>query len=304
MTNAGSLGILIPPSIPMIVYAFVTNESVGKLFMAGVVPGIMLASMLSLTTYIVARRRGYRSTLAVTWPDRGKATLDAIPALLLPVVVIGGIYGLPFDVGFGPIRLAAGAIFTPTEAAAVSVMVAFVVGMFGYRELTWRDLPKVFADSAKTTAMLMYIITLAILFGFVLTSQRIPEGIAGAVLRLGSDPWMILLLMNLILIVAGDFLEASSIILIFAPIFAPIAHAVGINPIHLGIVFVVNLEIGMITPPVGLNLYVASGIARMRLYDVMRASLPWMLVLVIALIIVTYLPEVSLWLPRLLYGSV
>lgn len=302
MTNAGSLGILIPPSIPMIVYAFVTNESVGKLFMAGVIPGIMLALMLVFTSYVVARRRGYKSGVKATWPERRRATVDALPALSLPFIVIGGIYGLPFDVNFGIGMIESGAIFTPTEAAAVAVMVAFVVGMFVYRELTWADLPRVFAESAKTTAMLMYIITMAVLFGFFLTSQRIPEGIAAEVLKYASEPWLILLIMNIILLFAGDFLEASSIILIFAPIFYPIATAVGIDPIHLGIVFVVNLEIGMITPPVGLNLYVASGIAKMPLYGVVRASLPWMLVLLVALVIVTYIPELSLWLPRLLYG--
>jgi C4-dicarboxylate transporter DctM subunit len=304
MANAGSLGILIPPSIPMIVFAFVTNESVGKLFMAGVVPGIMLTFMLLVTSYIVARRRGYRTGVKATWADRWHATVDALPALLLPLVVIGGIYGVPFSVNVGPIQIQAGAIFTPTEAAAVAVMVAFVVGMFMYRELNWSDLPKVFADSAKTTAMLMFIISMAVLFGFFLTSERIPERISAEVLTHAREPWLILLIMNVILLLAGDFLEASSIILIFAPIFFPIAQAVGINPIHLGIVFVVNLEIGMITPPVGLNLYVASGIAKMSLYQVMRASLPWMLVLVAALVIVTYIPELSLWLPRLLYGGV
>ncbi len=303
MTNSGSLGILIPPSIPMIVFAFVTNESVGKLFIAGIVPGILLASMLVVTSYIVARRRGYRSGTVASWAERWEATREALPALTLPVIVVGGIYGVPFSLNLGPIALEAGAIFTPTEAAAVAVMVAFVVGMFVYRELAWADLPKVFAESAKTTAMLMFIITNAVLFGFFLTSQRIPEGIATEVLKYASSPWLILLLMNVILLFAGDFLEASSIILIFAPIFYPIATKVGIDPIHLGIVFVVNLEIGMITPPVGLNLYVASGIAKMSLYQVMRASLPWMLVLVAALLIVTYVPELSLWLPRLLYGG-
>ncbi len=302
MTNSGSLGILIPPSIPMIIYGFVTNESVGRLFMAGVVPGIMLALMLVATSYVVARRRGYRTGVKATWAQRWQATFDALPALSLPVIVIGGIYGFPFNLDFGPAHIEAGAIFTPTEAAAVAVMVSFIVGMFMYRELTWRDLPKVFAESAKTTAMLMFIITLAVLFGFVLTSQRIPETIASTVLQYFKEPWLILLAMNIILLFAGDFLEATSIILIFAPIFYPIARAVGIDPIHLGIVFVVNLEIGMITPPVGLNLYVASGIAKMPLYGVVRASLPWMLVLLAALMIVSYVPELSLWLPRILYG--
>ncbi len=303
MTNSGSLGILIPPSIPMILYGFVTNESVGKLFIAGVVPGIMLALMLVVTSFFVARRRGYRSDVHVTWADRWKATRDALPALSLPAIVIGGIYGFPFNLDLGPAHIEAGAIFTPTEAAAVSVMVAFIVGMFIYRELTWADLPRVFAESAKTTAMLMFIITMAVLFGFFLTSQRIPETIASSVLSVAKEPWLILLLMNVILLFAGDFLEASSIILIFAPIFYPIARAVGIDPIHLGIVFVVNLEIGMITPPVGLNLYVASGIAKMPLYGVVRASLPWMLVLLVALMIVSYVPGLSLWLPRLMYGG-
>ncbi len=304
MTNSGSLGILIPPSIPMIIFAFVTNESVGKLFMAGVVPGIVLAILLGATSYVVARRRGYRSGMKFTWSERWAATVEALPALALPIIVIGGIYGFPVDIALGPMQVEAGAIFTPTEAAAVAVMVSFVVGMFLYRELTWRDLPRIFSESAKTTAMLMFIITLAVLFGFVLTSQRIPETIADSVLRLSDNKWVLLLIMNVILLFAGDFLEATSIILIFAPIFYPIAQRVGIDLVHLGIVFVVNLEIGMITPPVGLNLYVASGIAKLPLYHVMRASLPWMLVLVLGLLIVTYLPELSLWLPRLLYGGI
>jgi len=302
MTNAGTLGILIPPSIPMIVYAVATEQSVGKLFMAGFAPGLLLGGMLIGVSYLVARRKGFRLQERVPWPGRYVALRDAVWSLLMPVLILGGIYGVPEGLA-ARLGIEGGAIFTPTEAAAVAVVYAFIVGTFIHRELSWTDIKKVFIKSAGVTAMLFFIIAAAMLFGFILTSEQIPHRLADWIIGMHLSPWMFLLVLNLILILAGDFMEPSSIILILAPIFLPAARKLGIDPIHLGIIFTVNMEVGMITPPVGLNLYVASGITGRGLYEVMWASLPWMLVLAAALAIVTYVPELSLSFPRWLYGA-
>ncbi len=286
MSTAGALGIMIPPSIPMVLYGFATNESVGKLFMAGVIPGLFQAAVLALTCYVVARRRGYARTAALSWGERWRAFKEAVPSLLLPAVIIGGIYS---------------GVFTPTEAAAVAVLVGVFVGMFVHHELALRDFPKIFIETGKTSAMLMFIITMAQLFAFVLTIEHIPQQITEMVAGISHEPWMILMLINLLLLLAGDFMDPTPIILIMAPIFHPIAKAAGIDPIHLGIIMTMNMEIGLITPPVGLNLYVASGIAKMPLYTVMRAAAPWIIVQCAVLAVVTYWPDLSLFLPRLLY---
>ncbi len=286
MANAGTLGILIPPSIPMIVYGFVTNQSVGKLFMAGIVPGLMLTAMLVVTSYVIARRRGYERQAPATCGERAKATVEALPSLTLPIIIIGGIYG---------------GIFTPTEAAVVACVAGLVIGLFVHHEMTWRDLPKILADSAKSTSMLMLIISMAMLFGYILTTEMVPQRLSEAVLSTIGAPWMVLVAINAILLVAGTFLEPTSIILILGPLFYAVAAPLGINPIHLGIIITMNMEVGMITPPVGLNLYVASGISGMKLGQVARASLPWTMVLLLALLIVTYVPQIALWLPSLLW---
>lgn len=286
MSTAGALGIMIPPSIPMVLYGFATNESVGKLFMAGVLPGLFQALTLAVTCYFVARRNNYARLEASTWGDRWAALKEAAPSMLLPTVIIGGIYS---------------GVFTPTEAAAVAVLVGVVVGMFVHRELSLRDFPKIFIETGKTSAMLMFIITMAQLFAFVLTIERIPQSITESVVSITKEPVLILLLINLLLLLAGDFMDPSPIILILSPIFHPIAKAAGIDPIHLGIIMTMNMEIGLITPPVGLNLYVASGIANMPLYSVMRAAAPWIVVQCVVLAVVTYWPDLSLFLPRLLY---
>jgi C4-dicarboxylate transporter DctM subunit len=286
VSTAGALGIMIPPSIPMVLYGFATNTSVGKLFMAGILPGIFQAGVLAGTSYFVARRAGYGTQPRVPWPERWTALKKAAPSLLLPVIIIGGIYS---------------GVFTPTEAAAIAVLVGVFVGVFVHRELKWRNFPELFMNTGKTTAMLMFIITMAQLFAFVLTIEQIPHVIAEAVVSLTREPWLVLLAINLLLILAGDFLDPSPIILIMSPIFYPIAKEVGIDPIHLGIVMTMNMEIGLITPPVGLNLYVASGITKMPLYSVMAAAAPWIVVQCVVLAVVTYWPGLSLLLPSILY---
>ncbi len=286
MANAGTLGILIPPSIPMIVYGFVTNQSVGKLFIAGIMPGLLLTAFLIVTSYVIARRRGYQRQEPATYRERLKATVEALPSLTLPIIIIGGIYG---------------GIFTPTEAAVVACVAGLVIGLFVHHEMTWRDMPKILSDSAKSTSMLMLIISMAMLFGYILTTEMIPQRLSQAVLSTISAPWMVLVMINVILLIAGTFLEPTSIILILGPLFYAVTAPLGINPIHLGIIITMNMEVGMITPPVGLNLYVASGISGMKLGQVARASLPWSLVLLLALLIVTYVPQIALWLPNLIW---
>ena len=284
--NAGTLGILIPPSIVMVVYAAATESSVGKLFMAGVIPGLLLGLMLMGAIYV-------RGTM-VNLPRMPKASLaevarsgrDSLWGLLLVVIILGGIYG---------------GVFTPTEAAAVAAVYAFVIAVFVYRDLKIADVPKVLLESGKVSVMLMFIVANALLFAHVLTTERIPQAIAEQIISMGMEPWQFLLIVNLLLLIAGMFMEPTGIILILAPILFPIAMRLGIDPVHLGIIMVVNLEIGMVTPPVGLNLFVTAGITGMSILQVAKAALPWMMVLVVFLGIITYVPWLSLVLPNLLF---
>jgi len=299
--TAGCLGILIPPSVTLIAYGFVTEQSIGKLFIAGIIPGIILGFTLMLVSYIVARRRNMKSGEKTTWSEKWLAFKDAAWSLMLPVLIIGGIYGLP-EFTIGPLHYEGGAIFTPTEAAAVSVVFALFVSIFIHKEITFKDIPQILYRSSGTIAMLLMIITNAILFGFILTSEEIPLIVAEWIVSHEFSPWLFLLVVNIALFFAGDFLDAFAIVMIFVPVLFPAAMKLGIDPIHLGIVVVVNMEMGLITPPIGIDLYVASGISGMPLYDVMRAAAPWILVVVAVLLLVTYVPALSLFLPNLLYG--
>jgi C4-dicarboxylate transporter DctM subunit len=287
IVNAGTLGILIPPSIVMVVYAATTETSVGRLFMAGVVPGILLGALLMVAIYIIARIKNLPRQPKASWNERLLSFRDAIWGLLLIVIVMGGIYG---------------GIFTPTEAAAVAAVYGFIAAVFIYGDLKISDVPKVLTDSSRVTVMLMFIIANAFLFGHVLTTAQIPQDIARAIIDADLKPWQFLIIVNIILLIAGNFMEPSAIILIVAPIVFPTAIKLGIDPVHLGIIFVVNMEIGMVTPPVGLNLFVASGITGMTLVQVVAASWRWLMLLLGFLIIVTYVPEISLALPNAIFG--
>ncbi|WP_372002486.1 TRAP transporter large permease [Tistrella mobilis] len=286
--NAGTLGILIPPSLVMVVYAAATESSVGRLFMAGVIPGILLGLMLGVAIYISARVNGIPRQPRAPFSEVLRTGRKALWGLLLIVIIMGGIYG---------------GIFTPTEAAAVSAVYAAVVALFIYRDLKITDVPHVLVDAAKVTVMLLFIIANAFLFAHVLTTEQIPQSIARGITEAGLAPWQFLLVVNIILLVAGNFMEPSAIILILAPILFPIATGLGIDPIHFGIIMVVNMEIGMVTPPVGLNLFVTSGITGMPVLSVVKAAWPWLMILIAFLIIITYVPEISLWLPNTLFGN-
>jgi C4-dicarboxylate transporter DctM subunit len=288
IVNAGTLGILIPPSIVMIVYAEATEASVGRLFMAGVIPGLLLGLSLMIAIYVAARIKKLPRQPKASWRERLSYARDALWGLLLIFIVMGGIYG---------------GVFTPTEAAAVAAVYAFIAAVFIYRDLRITDVPRVLVDSARVSVMLMFIIGNAFLFGHVLTTAQIPQTISEMVTQANMAPWHFLLIVNIILLVAGNFMDPSAIVLITAPILFPTAVKLGIDPIHLGIVYVVNMEIGLVTPPVGLNLFVASGVTKMPLMDVVRASMGWLMVLLGFLMVVTYIPEISTYLPNLLFGK-
>ncbi|HNG49695.1 MAG TPA: TRAP transporter large permease subunit [Plasticicumulans sp.] len=285
IATSGALGILIPPSIVMVMYSVATNTSVGALFMAGVVPGLMLAGFLAFTTWYRAKKFGYPRQPKATVQERIKAFRESVWGLLLIIIVIGGIYA---------------GLFTPTEAAAMSAVYAFIVAVFIYKDMGLKDVPKVLLSSANMSAMLLYIITNAVMFSFIMTDQKIPQTLAEIMIGSGLGPITFLLMCNIVLLLAGNVMEPSSIVLIFAPILFPIAMQLGIDPVHFGILIVVNMEVGMCHPPVGLNLYVASGITKMGITELTIAVWPWLLTMLVFLVIVTYVPAISLTLPKLL----
>jgi C4-dicarboxylate transporter DctM subunit len=285
VTTSGALGILIPPSIVMVMYSVATNTSVGSLFMAGVLPGITLATMLGVVTWYRAWKFNYPRNPKASWLQRWKAFRDSIWGLFLIIVVMGGIYT---------------GLFTPTEAAAMSAVYAFFVAVFVYKDMRLSDVPRVLLSSANMSAMLLYIITNAVLFSFLMTSENIPQAMTAWMLEKGLGVIAFLLFVNVLLLVAGNVMEPSSIVLITAPLLFPIAVKLGVDPVHFGIIMTVNMEVGMCHPPVGLNLYVASGITKMGITELTIAVWPWLLTMVVFLIVVTYWPWLSLALPRAL----
>ena len=316
--NAGTLGILIPPSIVMVVYASATDVSVGRMFLAGVIPGLLAGTMLMLTIYVMAKIKNMPKGEWRGWSEIFDSFRDAFWGLMLIVIIMVGIYGIPGVTG---------AIFTPTEAAAVASVYAFFVATFIYRDMgplagrdggpplpfyrnplsiitafVHRDTRDTLLDAGKLTIMLMFVIANALILKHVLTDEQIPQSIAAAMLGSGLGPVTFLIVVNVILLIGGQFMEPSGLLVIVAPLVFPIAMQLGIDPIHLGIIMVVNMEIGMITPPVGLNLFVTSGVAGMSMMAVVRAALPFLAVLFVFLIIVTYVPWISTWLPTLMMG--
>ena len=309
---AGTLGILIPPSIVMVVYASATDVSVGRMFLAGVIPGLLAGFMLMLTIYIIARVRDLPKGEWKGWGEVRRSGMEAGWGLFLIVIILGGIYG---------------GVFTPTEAAAVAAVYAFFIASFVYRDMgplhvtgdepnisflsrPWvlvtaffhKDTRDTLFDAGKLTVTLMFIIANALILKHVLTDEQIPQQISAAMLDAGFGPVVFLIIVNIILLIGGQFMEPSGLLVIVAPLVFPIAIELGIDPIHLGIIMVVNMEIGMITPPVGLNLFVTSGVANMPMMNVVRAALPFLAVLFVFLIMVTYIPAISTWLPTLMMG--
>ncbi|MBE9639622.1 TRAP transporter large permease [Salipiger mangrovisoli] len=296
LATAGAIGILLPPSIPLILYGFVTETPIPALFLAGIVPGLIYGALLLFTARFLARNEKVTVRPRATAAEARSTLTSAIPALMLPVFIVIGIYGLPaFDLG--AFAYDGGAIFTPTEAAAVSAVLAILIGLLIYRELKLRDIPRVVIAVGPRVGMIFWITTNALIFGYFITKIGLPGQLAQAVLNANLSPIVFLICVNLLLLVVGFFLEAVPTILIFAPLLQPAAQSLGIDPVHFAIIMIVNIEMGMITPPVGMNLFVASGVSGMSVFEVFRATIPWMLATLVALMIVTFVPAVSLWLP-------
>jgi C4-dicarboxylate transporter DctM subunit len=299
IATSGALGILFPPSINLVIFAVATSgmqpkgpdgaivdsASVGQLFIAGLVPGLMLATMLGITTWYRAWRNDYPRMTRSSWSECLRAFRESFWGLFLIVLVLGGIYS---------------GMFTPTEAAAMAATYAFFIAVFVYKELSLRDVPRVLLKAASMSAMILYIITNAAVFSWLLTSEQIPQSMAEWMTAQGFGMVAFLLVTNIVLLAAGNFMDPAAIVLIMAPILFPMAAVLGVHPVHLGILMAVNMEVGLCHPPVGLNLYVAAGITRMGIAELTIAVLPWLGTMLIFLVMVTYIPEISLWLPRML----
>lgn len=282
---SGELGVIIPPSIPMIIFGISAGVSMTDLFIAGFLPGILIGGSLILLVWLLAKKRGYEGEKGITWGMRAKAFKEASLALLMPVIILGGIYG---------------GIFTPTEAAVVAVVYAFIIGVFVYREVTWRNLVEIFSKSAITTSIIMIIIANAGMFGWILTREQVPQKVAAFFTAFSDSPIVFLALVNVLLLFVGMFFETSASIIILAPLLTPIAIALGIDPVHFGMIMIINLAMGMVTPPVGVNLFVACQVANIKLERLTKALIPFFIVLVLNILIVTYIPAISTWLPSVL----
>ena len=284
---AGSIGVIIPPSIPMVMYCVATGVSVGAMFMGGVIPGILIGVSLCVYSSLYSKKHKYINAEAApfSWGNVGRSLVDGIWALLVPVIILGGIYG---------------GIFTPTEAAAVAVAYGLIVGLFVYRDLKAKDLYRIFGSAALTTATIMVILGTATTFGRILTLERIPTMIADFFESVAKGPIMLMILINILLLIVGCFMETNAAIIILAPIFLPIVESMGINPVHFGIVMVVNLAIGFVTPPLGVNLFVACNVANAKLEEICKGILPILGVMIVDLLLITYIEPLSTFLPALL----
>jgi len=299
IATSGALGILFPPSINLVIFAVATSgmqpkgpdgaivdsASVGQLFIAGLVPGLMLATMLGMTTWYRAWRNDYPRMKRASWGESLRAFRDSFWGLFLIILVLGGIYS---------------GLFTPTEAAAMAAVYAFFIAVFVYKELNLVDVPAVLLKASSMSAMILYIITNAAVFSWLLTSEQIPQSMAEWMTAQGFGTVAFLLVTNIVLLAAGNFMDPAAIVLIMAPILFPMSARLGVHPVHLGILMAVNMEVGLCHPPVGLNLYVASGITKMGITELTIAVLPWLGTMLAFLVMVTYIPEISLWLPRVL----
>ena len=287
LSVAGAIGVIIPPSIPMVNFGVAGSVSIASLFAAGFLPGILVGISLMIVCYFSAKKHGYgmQEVKHFSWKEVGKSFIDAFWALLMPIIILGGIYG---------------GVFTPTEAAGVSVIYGFVVGVFIYKEMKIRDLVPMLMSAAKSTAMVMMIIAAAAGFGWILTSERIPDAIASAMLTVSNNKYVILLLINLLLLFVGCIMETTASIIILTPIFLPMVTQLGVNPIHFGLIMVVNLAIGMSTPPLGVNLFVSCGIAKISIEENARQLVKFLAANIVALLLITYIEPIAMIIPRMM----
>ena len=280
MAAGGAIGVVIPPSITFVVYGSIADASITSLFKAGMVPGLLMGVGLIITALVIVRKCDLKVSPKASGAERWAAFKDAVPGLLMPVIILGGIYG---------------GIFTPTEAAAVSVFYGLFVGFVIYKDLNLNKLSDIMVDSCSTTATVMFITMGASLFAYVLTRARLDEAIEGMMLNVtGGSVVIFFIIVNIVLLIAGCFLDSTSALYIFTPLFAPVALQLGIDPIHLGVVMIVNLAIGLFTPPVGVNLYVACGIGKISIEDISKGIIPCLVAMLIILLLITYIPAISL----------
>ena len=284
---AGSIGVIIPPSIPFVLYGVVAGVSVGSIFLAGIFPGIVIGLGLMIVSYLIAKKEGYKpaTTERITFRKVLQALNESKWALLVPVIILGGIYG---------------GIFSPTEAAVVAVVYAIIIGMFVHRELSWKDVYDSIVEAAIINAATTIIIGLSISFAYIMTLERVPNAIAGFITSLSDSQFVILLVINIFLLIVGMFVDTISALVVLAPILLPIVTSVGVDPVHFGVILVANLAIGFITPPLGVNLFVASSVSKTPLETIIKAILPFLLMMIITLMVITYVPPLSTWLPSVL----
>jgi C4-dicarboxylate transporter, DctM subunit len=281
---SGELGVIIPPSVSMILFGVATGVSIGDLFLAGIIPGLIIGLSLMIGVYFISKKRGYKGDTDVPKGEVLVAFKEALLALLMPVIILGGIYG---------------GIFTPTEAAAVAVAYAFLVGFFIYKEIKVKDLVAILSKSMITTSIVMFIIACAGIFSFILTREGVPQKVAAFFADVTASPIVFLLIINILLLIVGMFFDGSIAIIILSPLLTPAAMALGIDPIHFGMVMIINLAIGMCTPPLGVNLFVACQIANIRLEQITKAILPFLAIMIVDLILISYIPQISLFLVEL-----
>lgn len=286
MAAAGTIGVIIPPSIPFVTYGIAMNASIGKLFMAGVVPGVIMGLSLMAICYVIAKKRGYKGTVKPTFSAFMASFKESIWGLAMPLIILGGIYG---------------GVFTPTEAATVACVYSLLVGFFVYRELTVKEMITSFSEAGVTSAMVMLIIATATAMGWIMTTEQIPIKVANAISSVAKDANTLLLLVNVILLITGCLMELNAAIIILGPIFLPLVMQMNVDLIHFGVIMVVNMTLGLLTPPLGVNLFVAGSLQKdVTFKQILRASFPFLVILIIDLLLFTYMPYLSLWLVKLL----
>jgi tripartite ATP-independent transporter DctM subunit len=282
---ASTIGPIIPPSIPFVIYGSIANASIGRLLLGGAIPGVLMGMMLMIFVYFIAKRRRYPSEARASWAELGKATLRALPPLGMPVIILGGIIG---------------GVMTPTEAAAAGAAYAFILGFFVYKEITLRNLAKVVTDSALSTAAISIIISAAQPFGWVLTIEQAPQTVFALFQSINFSQWQLYLALNILFLIVGCFMEGIAVMVMAIPVVMPIIQQAGIDPVHFGVVYTVNSMIGTITPPVGMIMYVVCSLGKVSISEFSREVWPFLIALVIALFLVTYIPALAMWLPNLL----
>ncbi|MBI5446434.1 MAG: TRAP transporter large permease [Deltaproteobacteria bacterium] len=285
---AGTIGPIIPPSLPMLVLGILANISIGKLFLGGAVPGAVMGLYLMGTSYLVSRRRGYATSPRVVWSERFRALWEALFALLMPLLVLGGIVA---------------GLMTATEAGAIAALYALVVGLFVYRGMGFRDIPRVFGRAAAGSAVMLLILSASYVFGWLLANMRVADAIVATVQSISTSPWVTLLVINVFFLAWGCVLDPVPALIILVPMFVPLVQKVGVDPVHFGVMVVLNLQIGLLTPPVGFLVYLTSSIGNARVGETFRESTPFILALAVVLLLVTYYPPLVLWLPTRLMGN-